>query len=304
MRFIILILIVLVSLNNTVFAGSPEWADWNLPEIKSPVAGEHIASNSSAIIDFSNSTEGFIIVSYTGGSSNDIIVRITKDGKRIGHDGNGYLYRINNNGTSETIVLSEGNGVYTVCILRRSANGSATTILTQRIEVSLRHEFLPFLQPNKYVNYTTEGAVADLATQLLRDCPRRTTIATFNYVSRNIRYDFALVENGIPYWYEPNLEELLEVTRMGVCFDFASLMTAVLRLNNIPTKMIFGWAQVEGEERFFHAWVNVYLPDYGWVFFDPTLRVGDLRFMPANPIRGKTSISSLDYLSFEPLQFF
>jgi transglutaminase-like putative cysteine protease len=170
--------------------------------------------------------------------------------------------------------------------------------------VSLRHGLLPFLQPNKYVNYTAEGAVADLALELLRECPIATTKAVFNYVRANIRYDFTLVNNGVPCWYEPDLEELVTVTRRGICFDFASLMTAILRLNNIPAKMAFGWTQAEGEERFFHAWVYVYLSDFGWVFFDPTLRVGDLRFMPANPIRGKTSVRSLAYLSFDAVKYF
>ena len=46
----------------------------------------------------------------------------------------------------------------------------------------------------------------------------------------------------------------------GICFDYASLMTALLRSQHIPTKLEVGYS---GEA--YHAWISVYLDEVGWV---------------------------------------
>jgi transglutaminase-like putative cysteine protease len=61
--------------------------------------------------------------------------------------------------------------------------------------------------------------------------------------------------------------------RKGVCQDFAHVMIAALRSHGIPARYISGYlrsgANYQGAEAS-HAWVAVYLPDFGWVDFDPT----------------------------------
>jgi transglutaminase-like putative cysteine protease len=46
----------------------------------------------------------------------------------------------------------------------------------------------------------------------------------------------------------------------GICFDYAALMTGMLRSQGIPTKLVLGYA---GEV--YHAWITVYSEETGWI---------------------------------------
>lgn len=65
-------------------------------------------------------------------------------------------------------------------------------------------------------------------------------------------------------------------TRRGVCQDFAHIMIAVVREIGIPCRYVSGYLYHRYEdndrssEDATHAWVEVFLPDIGWVGFDPT----------------------------------
>lgn len=52
--------------------------------------------------------------------------------------------------------------------------------------------------------------------------------------------------------------------KTGICFDYAALMTCMLRVQQIPTKLMTGYVE-EG----YHSWVEVYLKDIGWI--DPRI---------------------------------
>ncbi|TKX72339.1 DUF4129 domain-containing protein [Halorubrum sp. GN11GM_10-3_MGM] len=64
----------------------------------------------------------------------------------------------------------------------------------------------------------------------------------------------------------------------GYCVYFATTMAAMLRSQGIPTRMETGYTSGEqvGEDEYVvrgqnaHAWVSIYVPDHGWVAFDPT----------------------------------
>jgi transglutaminase-like putative cysteine protease len=291
---LILILLITLLCSITAFADTERWHGVSL---RDPVLGSNVATSNRATIDYSNANEGYILVTYTGNAPNGIFIRVRQEGRWLGKQNfDGIVYMILSNASEPiTIVLSEGDGRYIICIHRIDRNNDER-LLTATFDVELRHELLPFLQPNYFVNFTPDGAVAELAETLSREAPKETTRAIFFYVSREIRYDFELART-ITYGYVPNLEELVTQTRRGICFDFASLMTALLRLNDIPAKMVFG----HHEESNWHAWVEVYLPDYGWAIFDPTKRIGDDRILNELPIVGRTIFNASD---FSPVQFY
>ena len=56
----------------------------------------------------------------------------------------------------------------------------------------------------------------------------------------------------------------------GVCQDFTHLMIAVLRSFGVPARYVSGYVHRPGKESQSHAWCEVWLPDLGWVGFDPT----------------------------------
>ena len=77
--------------------------------------------------------------------------------------------------------------------------------------------------------------------------------------------------------------EVLE-TRKGVCQDFAHVMLGMCRIQGIPARYVSGYffnpQRAPDELEASHAWVEVFLPGYGWKGFDPTHnRVPDTRYV-------------------------
>jgi transglutaminase-like putative cysteine protease len=65
-------------------------------------------------------------------------------------------------------------------------------------------------------------------------------------------------------------------TRRGVCQDFAHIMIALVRNVGIPCRYVSGYLYHGSEDHdrstssATHAWVEAFLPELGWVGFDPT----------------------------------
>ena len=74
-------------------------------------------------------------------------------------------------------------------------------------------------------------------------------------------------------------------TKRGVCQDFAGLFIAMARLIRVPARYVCGYLYTGNAERdqqngegsasrapsdATHAWVELYLPNVGWIAFDPT----------------------------------
>jgi transglutaminase-like putative cysteine protease len=88
--------------------------------------------------------------------------------------------------------------------------------------------------------------------------------------------------------------------KAGVCQDFAHILLAMLRLLGIPARYVSGYVcphdnNLRGEGAT-HAWVEAYIPFYGWLGLDPTNNciVSDLHvrlaigrnFSDCSPVRG------------------
>jgi len=72
--------------------------------------------------------------------------------------------------------------------------------------------------------------------------------------------------------------------RKGVCQDFAHLLLGMCRSRHIPARYVSGYFynphKKPGEIEASHAWIEVYLPNYGWKGYDPTHdRVPDTRYV-------------------------
>lgn len=72
--------------------------------------------------------------------------------------------------------------------------------------------------------------------------------------------------------------------RKGVCQDFAHVMLAMCRTQGIPARYVSGYFYNElrkpDEIEASHAWVEVFLPGYGWKGYDPTHnRLADSRYL-------------------------
>ncbi len=66
--------------------------------------------------------------------------------------------------------------------------------------------------------------------------------------------------------------------RKGVCQDFAHLAIACMQAMGLPARYVSGYLEAiapEGKEKLVgadasHAWFSVFIPEMGWVDFDPT----------------------------------
>lgn len=226
----------------------------SLPVKAEPKTGVTVYANAKASIDASNLAEGYIMVKYTGGKSVKIKVQITKSG------GTTYTYNLNNKGTAETFPLTEGDGSYTVKVFENTTGTKYAQAHSATLSMTLRNDFLPFLYPNQYVNYSSSSAAVVKAAELVKG--KSTDVdkisAVFNYVVDNVSYDYdkaKTVQSG----YLPNVDTTLS-TKKGICFDYAALMTAMLRSQNIPCKLVIGYAG-----KTYHAWINTYIEGVGWV---------------------------------------
>ena len=223
--------------------------------------GTTVYSNDSASIDASNTSEGYISVKYTGSSSSRIKVQVTKNTT--------YTYDLNNKGNYEVFPLTEGDGSYTVKVFENISGTKYAQAYSKTFSVTLKNNFTPFLYPNQYVDFDADSKTVKKAAELASPSgDQLETISNiYNYVINNITYDSqkaATVKSG----YLPNVDSILSSGK-GICFDYAAVMTAMLRSQNIPTKLVVGYT---GE--LYHAWINTYIPEVGWVnnmiYFDGT----------------------------------
>ncbi len=71
------------------------------------------------------------------------------------------------------------------------------------------------------------------------------------------------------------IDDALEA-RKGVCQDFTHIMIALVRQLGIPCRYVSGYlfhqadGAVRSAEGSTHAWAETWLPDVGWIGFDPT----------------------------------
>ena len=235
-----------------------------LPEIDIPTApGTAVAGNDQAVVDFSNMQDGYIMAKYIEDTDMQIRMLITVP------DGITYTYTLIPGRDFEVFPLSGGDGTYEIGVYKQAEDGRYSTVLTTTIDVELVDEFAPFLRPNQFVNFDRYSDVvrkaAELTYGLEADDFMGRVEAIYQFVVSNIEYDIELAET-VQTGYIPDVDEVLRRGK-GICFDYAALMTAMLRSQGVPTKLVIGYT---GE--LYHAWISVYSAESGWIdgaiFFD------------------------------------
>ena len=228
----------------------------NTPSVLVPKAsGVTLYESELYSIDASNISKGYVMVNYHG-NSEKVKLQITLP------DGTPYTYLITTYNQWLTYPLPGGNGNYNIELFEVAdlANDLYAVAFTQGLEVTIENEFLPFLYPNNYVDFTPDGEAIALGKSLAQGATSDLDVITsiYEYVIKNISYDTEKADT-VTYGYIPNVDDTLK-TGKGICFDYASLMTAILRSQGIPTKLEVGYA---GD--LYHAWISCYVDEIGWV---------------------------------------
>ena len=220
--------------------------------LQTEAAGTTVFENESVIMDASNASHGYIMANYQG-SSAESRLQITIPDKTV------YTYVLSP-GNYETIPLTGANGDYQINILEHVSDDMYALVFSENVSVTLENDFSPYLYPNQYVWYTPESPTTDLGIVLSDESANDLDYLekVYHYVITNISYDTNLAQN-IPLNYIPDTDSVLE-KKSGICFDYASLMCALLRSQNIPTKLVVGYSGTA-----YHAWISVYLQETGWV---------------------------------------
>ncbi len=164
-------------------------------------------------------------------------------------------------------------------------------------------EVLPFVAGSRFVpiGHGGESLRADLRTAFTVEfAPGRSLMDVISGVCRRIfetfRFDSASTTISTP------LSEVLE-QRAGVCQDFAHLAVGVFRASGLAARYVSGYLETDpppGETKTIgadasHAWVAVWIPEHGWVDFDPTNNI-------VGPDRHVTVGWGRDYADVAPIR--
>ena len=261
-------------------AASPALDTMLVPE----ASGTQTKENSKAVIDYSNTKDGYVMVKYTASTSKRLKAQLKGPTTT-------YTYNITA-GKWETFPLSDGNGNYQVTVYENISGSKYSTVLSASFTASMTDEFAPFLRPNQYVDYENAPNTVAKAKELTAGMtdPLQKVKAVYDFVVNNLTYDkqlAATVQSG----YLPVLDSVL-ASKKGICFDYAALMTGMLRSQGVPCKLVVGYAGTA-----YHAWISVWSEETGWIngaiYFDGT---SWQRMDPTFASSGRQSAAIMQYI--------
>lgn len=235
----------------------------NTPVVLTPEAsGTLVYENELAVIDASHTQEGYFMVKYLG-SNPKVKLRIN------GPNGSEYTYLLSGAGGYETFSFPCGNGSYQVQIFENISGDSYAVAHSADLSVTLTDSLSPFLYPNQYVNFTSSSNTVAKGSELAKGARSDLDVVEniYQYVISQISYDNDKAAS-VAYGYLPVVDETLRSGK-GICFDYAALMTGMLRSLGVPCKLVVGYAGTA-----YHAWVSVWTEETGWIegviYFDGT----------------------------------
>lgn len=227
-----------------------------LPAIDSRIqvtaSGEKVAQGGGARIDYSNIKDGYVMARYDTATPLRLKVQV-KGPTAI------YTYNL----TPEkwtAFPLSDQNGEYRVTVCQNVGGTKYAVVLSAGFTAQMTDEFAPFLRSNQYVDILSAPNTAAKAQQLVagKNDPLKKVEAVYDFVVATLTYDRELA-SSVQSGYLPVLDQVLD-KKKGICFDYAALMTGMLRSQGVPTKLVVGYA---GQA--YHAWISVYTENTGWI---------------------------------------
>jgi len=216
-------------------------------------------------LDYSNASCGYVMVKYTGPADYALI--------NVYNDKESNTFKVLNSQDYTALPLSYGSGIYRIGFYEPfldTEKDAIYPVLESELMVNLGDEFLPYLYPNQMVWFSEESAAVAFGGELLNTSmtDHEVIIAVYDYITEVIAPDYQLERQILDGTVTDRIVvdvDTIYSERSGVCLDYAVLMAAMLRSQQIPTKLVFGYANSG-----WHSWVSVYTPEDGWVSYDPT----------------------------------
>lgn len=211
---------------------------------------------------------GLLRICYTDESGSKLKLQVIKDEYSIN-------YNLKGDGQIEDFPLQFGSGEYTAHIMKNLHNNEYFAVESKTFTVTLYDEndvYLNSIQnidwnygmtPIKEVRYIIYNSlVSKEGNSLLSACADD----VYQYVIENIQFDRSKA-GRLPHTYLPDIEQIYADCK-GICYDYTSLLAAMLRSIGIPAKLVTGYSSRYPDA--YHAWNEVYI-DGTWIILDPTL---------------------------------
>lgn len=167
------------------------------------------------------------------------------------------------------IPLQLGDGTYQLTLFQNVRDDKYKIVSKAKVEAAPDPNRV-WLEPNVKVNFTSSDIVDKLNDELEKSkvCSSDPDSVKFKVIANYVRdyffYDEVLRLLGhIPQDPYVDLNYIL-TARMGLCEDMSALTVAMLRLEGVPSRIVFGRAN-----NISHAWVEAFV-DGEIKRFDPT----------------------------------
>lgn len=232
-----------------------------------------LKKKNGTVVDIGNASQGYIQVQHRA-SAKRLKVRISRDEST-------YTYDLNQKGEFEVFPLQMGSGSYKVRVYEQVKGTKYSAVSSISFSADIADEMLPYLYPNQYVSYEADSALVTEALSLcegVTDDGEKAQIIE-SYVGRRFMYDYMkAITISSATTYLPDLDEVFR-TQKGICFDFAAMVCAMLRVQGIPTQLVVGYADEK-----YHAWNRAYI-DGEWRLIDTTAAITGVTVKQYRPER-------------------
>jgi transglutaminase-like putative cysteine protease len=168
--------------------------------------------------------------------------------------------------THQQLVIDSQLVVITKCRTMPSDDAEVTAQWKELGSLQHHLDFIDFLNQERFDAF--EELEKIIVEERCKNCsPLASALHFCDYVFKTFTY-----RKGITT-VETTVDEIWKI-RSGVCQDFAHILLVMLRVLGIPSRYVSGYicpnkSGMRGEGAT-HAWVEAYIPFYGWLGVDPT----------------------------------
>lgn len=206
---------------------------------------------------------------------------ITVDGRAVSHN-NLTIYEEDDNRWAEVSLGNMDSGESkTISVVQTIKVTSVRfSINPSSVGTSISSDLLQYTQPVASLWESDDSSISALATSLTENTTNLYYKARqiFDWVVENLTYEKQTAEHDALWMFQ---------NKKGDCSDFSNLYIALARAAGIPAKAVSGNAYsslyaLTGSQTDInvvgHAWILIYLPDYGWVPADGVWPLGQGSF--------------------------
>jgi transglutaminase-like putative cysteine protease len=192
----------------------------------------------------------------------------TRTKTRVQNSKDKYDYDLFGREDFEYFPLQMGNGEYKIAIFENVSDNRYRQVKQKNIKADIKDDLSVYTASIQNIRWDRDMAVIKKADELCKNLKTdmQKIEAIYNYVVSTLSYDYEKIKK-IENTYVPDIEQVVK-DKKGICYDYSALFAAMLRSQNIPTKLMKGYSDNVKE---YHAWNEVYIAsEKRWMVVDTT----------------------------------